>query len=120
MKSDGLLLMGKLGATQLWGRSGIKSLILDMRDLRCLLVRHSRGGKVGSWRDWRLEFKGALRGGDMDLEINHIWMEFQVLVLEENARVESIERVVLSREDGAHYSARGKRRTSKGKVSQQE
>lgn len=54
------------------------------------------------------------------MEINHIWMEFQVLVLEENAWVESIERVVLSREDGAHYSARGKRRTSKGKVSQQE
>lgn len=54
------------------------------------------------------------------MEINHIWMEFQVLVLEENARVESIERVVLSREDGAHCSARGKRRTSKGKVSQQE
>ena len=56
----------------------------------------------------------------MDLEINHIWMEFQGMGLEENARGESIERGVLSSKDGAHYSARGRRRTSKGKVSQQE
>lgn len=71
-------------------------------------IRHPRG------RDWRLEFKGALGGGDMYLGIGHIWMEFSVMGLE-NALGESVEQGGLSGKDGAQDSASGRRRTSKAK-----
>ena len=47
VKNDGLLLMDMLRATQLWGKGSIKGLILDMRDLRCLLG--IQGGGTGVW-----------------------------------------------------------------------
>lgn len=71
-------------------------------------IRHPRG------RDWCLEFKGALRGGDMYLGISHIWMEFPVMGLE-NALGESVEQGGLSGKDGAQDSASRRQRTSKAK-----
>lgn len=87
MESDFLLLMGQLRATQLWRKDGIKGLILDIIVLRCLF-RHLKEKAVGWLEIWVSGVQGTLRGKDMYLEINHIWMECQVMGLEGNAQGE--------------------------------
>lgn len=76
-------------------------------------IRHPRG------RDWCLEFKGVLAGGDMYLGISHIWMEFPVMGLE-NALGECRAGRAEREGWGPGFSQQeAKNQQSKGKMSQQ-
>lgn len=60
---------------------------MDLRDSACHLDIQGEW-QLGIWSCWCLEFKGAVRGGSTYLGINYIWIERQVLGLEEDARGE--------------------------------
>lgn len=98
--------MDMLRATQLWGKGGIKGLILDMRDLTCLLG--IQGGGTGVWSS-----KEYLRVEICIWESVTSGWNFQSWDL--RMPWENVEQGGLSGKDGAQDSASRRQRTSKAK-----